>query len=532
MTLTTALASATLVAAGVALGLAAAGCSGDAGTSAPTPAGTPSPPAGAGEWTEAVIDNLATGYTGATGVWDGFDPGAHPALAVYRTPDQEFASALAINFPSPGNIGEATPLSVEGTPFTSLHYFTDLNADIKERVATITHFDLYFRLADVDTFVMIAGGGKAFFEPTNPIWTAAFMHELFHRHQILHFEFLATGQDVENYAYTAENIAMAMLEDHALREAVTTDDADTREIAARRFAALRMARLAADSRVVLDNSQERIEGTARYLEHGMAGSDTRFTFHGGNYEWGLFVDPQQVPEIQVSVKEYFGFGRFYATGAAVLRTLDLLGAPGVEAAVQGGKFPAEVLIEHLGITQADVPQLVADARAAYDPDNTVTGAAERAAAAAATEVAVLPGGGGRGGTTVLTAEELQCLDDHGVKGSGVVIPAEVMEECIGSTEGAVLPGGGGRGRTTVLTAEELQCLNEHGVKGSGAVIPAEVMEECIGSTEGAVLPGGGGGAGTTVLTDEELQCLSDHGVEGSGAVIPAEVMEECIGSGE
>ncbi len=483
MTLITNLARATLVAALVAVGLAASACGGDAPTSTPTPAGTASPPAAAGEWTEEVIANLATAYTGATGVWAGFDPGAYPALAVYRTPEEEFASALAINFPSPETIGEPTPLSVEGTPFRSLHYFTDLNADVGERIATIPRFDLDTGLAGVATFVMIAGGGEEYFEPFSFVWTATFMHELFHRHQIVEFRGFATGQDFENYPFTAENIALAILEDRALREAITTGDAGIRETAARRFAALRMARLGADNRVAHDNDQERIEGTARYLEHRMAGDDTRFFHHAGNYEWGLFGDPQQRPEVQVSVKQYFGLTRFYASGAAVLRTLDLLGATGVDVAVQGGKFPAEVLIEHLGVTEAHVAQLVADARAAYDRDNSLMAAAERAATAAASEESVFGEGavGGAREPIVLTKEQVQCLHDHGV-GSGQVIPSEVREKCIESGEFGE-SAGGVAGERIVLTEEQVQCLHDHGV-ASGQVIPSEVHEECImGSDE-------------------------------------------------
>ena len=50
-----------------------------------------------------------------------------------------------------------------------------------------------------------------------------------------------------------------------------------------------------------------------------------------------------------------------------------------------GQSPSDVLIEHLGVTPTEAPQLVADARAAYDPDNELPAAAERAAATALTE---------------------------------------------------------------------------------------------------------------------------------------------------
>ena len=195
-------------------------------------------------------------------------------------------------------------------------------------------------------------------------------------------------QDVENYAYTADNLELATLEERALAAAVTADDATMRETAARRFAAIRLVRWQADPRVVLDNDQERFEGTARYLEHRLAGGDTRFAYHGGNYDVDLLGDPDAVWELGDTVKGYYGFDRFYATGAAILRVLDLLGAVGVAEAVTEGRAPADLLIEHLGVTPAEAPQLVADARAAYDPDNEPPAAAERAAATALAEGSV------------------------------------------------------------------------------------------------------------------------------------------------
>ena len=57
----------------------------------------------------------------------------------------------------------------------------------------------------------------------------------------------------------------------------------------------------------------------------------------------------------------------------------------MQASVEGGESPADILIEHLGVRQSELSRLVAEARAAYDPDNELRAAAERAAAAAAKE---------------------------------------------------------------------------------------------------------------------------------------------------
>ena len=251
--------------------------------------------------------------------------------------------------------------------------------------AEIPHVEFNGDLSEEDSFAVIAGGVDASLNPAHVDWSAAFIHEMFHRYQVARFRGPLGDQDVKNYAYTADNLELATLEERALAAAVTADDATARETAARRFAAIRLVRWQADPRVALDNDQERFEGIARYLEHRLAGGDTRIAYHGGNYDIDLLGDPDAVWEFGETVKGYYGFGRFYGTGAAILRVLDLLGAVGVAEAVTEGQSPADLLIEHLGVTSAEAPQLVADARAAYDPDNELPAAAERAAAIAATE---------------------------------------------------------------------------------------------------------------------------------------------------
>ena len=372
------------------------GCGGGA-TSTPPGTGqqpTTGTPIDRNDWTAAAIANLGAGYAGVQGVWAGFDPGEHPSVAVYRSGAGAVRSALAINFPSPGKLGDAAELSVAGRPFKSLHLITNLEAGIERKFREIENFEFSIDLGGVDSFVMIAGEEDDFFDPSEPDWASTFIHEMFHRYQIMRFADDGGGQDIENYAFDAGNIAMAALEERALKEGLATDDAATREAALRRFAAIRMARLGADRRVVLDNEQERSEGTARYIEHRMAGRDTRFDYHEGNHGAELLEHPDALLGSGQSIKAYYAFLRFYATGSAILRALDLLGATGVDRAVEGGKFPAEVLIEHLGVERADVSRLVSEARAAYDPGNELPAAAARAAAAAAREGPVFEDAGG------------------------------------------------------------------------------------------------------------------------------------------
>lgn len=196
---------------------------------------------------------------------------------------------------------------------------------------------------------------------------------------------------MENRAYTADNLELTTLDEQALAAAVTAANANGAGDGGAPVRRIRLIHLQADPRVALDNDQGRFEDNARHLEHRLAGDDTRFTYHGGNYAIGLLGSPDAVLEFGESVKGYYGFGRFYATGAAILRSLDLLEADGIAEAVKEGQSPADVLIEHVGVTLAEAPQSVADARAAYDPGNELPAAAKRAAAMAKTEGPVFTG---------------------------------------------------------------------------------------------------------------------------------------------
>lgn len=72
------------------------------------------------DWTAAAIANLALGYSASLDVWPGYDPREHPSMAVHKSGAGAVESALAINFLYPERLGEATAISVAGTPFASL----------------------------------------------------------------------------------------------------------------------------------------------------------------------------------------------------------------------------------------------------------------------------------------------------------------------------------------------------------------------------------------------------------------------------
>ncbi len=378
-----------------------------------------------------AIERIAAGYSAVEGVWAGFVPNDHPVVIPFRSTSGDLQAVIAINHPDPDALGDAAALDTASTPFASLHRIE--NPTDRTALEQLEGFDFHARLGGVDSFAMIAGGSDAFFDPLTADYTSTLLHEMFHRYQDEAFEGSIGNQDVEGYAYTAENLELAVLEDRALRDVLKAESDTAREAAARRFAAIRLARRAADPRVVLDDDQERYEGSARFLEHRFAADDTEFAYHGGNFDRELTVS------FGSQVKDIFGFGRFYASGAAVLQTLDLLGVESIAERIEADESPADILIDHLGVETGDAAALVDEARANYDPRNELAAAASTAAEQAADEPPVFgpDAGGGAdaddGQGSEITDDEIECLEDQGVDfdADNVTISDAQFEACVG-----------------------------------------------------------------------------------------------------
>lgn len=381
-----------------------------------------------------MVQNLAQKYRAANGVWPGFDPTEHPTVVAIKSGD-ELTGVVAVNHPDPGALGDATPISIEGLPFAA--HVVD-NPTVPEKLTAIQNFDFTSEQGGVDSFVMVANTADSFLAPTSAEFAATYIHEMFHRYQIKTFN-ESGQQDIEGYAYTAANLELATLEERALEAALTaTTDAECDE-AARRFAAIRIVRREAAPAVAgLDDPQEISEGTARYIEHRTASKDSGAAYHADNFERDLQTDLSNV----AGVKETFGFGRFYASGAAIVELLDRMGVADYTGRIEANEAPASILADHLGVTAADSQALLGEARADYDPSNELPSQAASAAAAAESEPPVFgddPGpagddgiGGGETGQPI-TDDELACLVGRGVDldDENAQLSDEDFEACIG-----------------------------------------------------------------------------------------------------
>ena len=344
-------------------------------------------------WMAKATTLLADAYRRADGAWPGFDPREHQVVLAHRNPTGKIYELLTIGVAAPELLGDAQPLSTAGTPFCSLARVNRLEEQTLTVLNRISNFQFQVAIGPriSGLYVMIVDLGK---DRLNPFrdhvlnWRAFVMHELFHHYQ--HGSWTSRyGQDFRRYAYDAGNLELAALEDRALRAAATASNTTRRIRAARHFAAIRLLRSALVASVAHDEGQERSEGTALYLEGALLDA----LGDGARASSALVTDPTALLRGHGhGVREYYSFIRHYQTGLNILLLLDQLGAESVAPRIEAGMSPAEVLIDHLGVTAEDAERLAAEARAAYDPSNELPDLAIRLAAAAAQEDWDGPGG--------------------------------------------------------------------------------------------------------------------------------------------
>lgn len=369
-----------------------------------------------------ITDRLRIGYGAVAGVWTGFEPLAHPAVVVVRD-GTRLAGLVAINHQDPRGLGEARVISDDSVLGTA-HVVSDpVDRDLLARVDVPGRGAPFLFDAMVgghSSLLIVASAEAPPLDPSSPDFAAVFLHELFHRHQRIAFTATTAVQDIDGYAFDPPNLRALVLEDLALRAALGAADETALRQHASIFAQLRSARLERDPRVVLDGAQERLEGTARHLEHlvGDALADARRT--SGNHAEGLLVGFAPPDGAGITTRQLIG-ERWYASGAALMELLARLEVHDAQERVTGGATPAGLLIDVLSVAPRPFDDVVGQASDRYDPSRELVEASAAASELAATDPPVFSG---------LTREQVACFVENGVDlDSSEPPPDVIIERC-------------------------------------------------------------------------------------------------------
>lgn len=385
----------------------------------------------------SLIDSWHSAVSETAGIWPGYDLAAIPAVLVSVDEQGSVWAVAAFNHPDPQALGSPVRgFEIDGHRVAVIDEVTD-----PDGLASMAPFDFFADIGGTETFVLVGQTGQPGMESGTPEFVALLAHEAFHRYQFDEWVPGTLVQDVDGYDFSVANLELMLLENRILIAAYQAGTLADTERLARQFAAVRSARHDRDGRVALDESQERTEGSARYIEHSIGdaiGNIYNSTNHTG--ELVHYDDSVENPAaLGGGIKSFFGFGRFYSSGATLLALLDRLEPSGIDVAERllEGDSPAQLLAQHVG-SLGDIDAVVAAARAEHDPDNRFGPAAAILAELAAGETtgfgaADIPGETTTGSFEV-SEDQIACLEEHGLdlNADNITIPDDIASACLQS----------------------------------------------------------------------------------------------------
>lgn len=387
----------------------------------------------------SLVDSWLSAVSESAGAWPGYDLADIPTVLVSVDAGGRVEAVVAFNHPNSSALGSAiASVEVDGHRVAVIREPAD-----PEGLVSLAPFDFFADIGGVVTYVLVGQRGEAGREPDTPGFVAMIAHEGFHRYQFDHWVPGATVQDVDGYDFGTENLELVLLENRILVAAYRAATVPETERLAHQFAAVRSARHARDARAALDEEQERMEGSARWIEHRMGDAiGNTYTSTNHTSELGYLDDSiDNTAAVLGSVKSFFGFGRYYSSGASVLALLERLDVSSVDIAawLRDGETPARLLQQRIA-PLGGMDDLVAAARAEHDPDGRLAAAASVLAEVAAGEGRTHFGASEVPAETLgpgyeLGDDQVACLQDHGLdlSADSITIPDDIASACFGDT---------------------------------------------------------------------------------------------------
>ena len=273
-------------------------------------------------------------------IWNAdYRPQDEPILFV-RTKDGEFSHAYLINHPAPNNVAGAVRMN--GDALQGLPPIYRLSQLSPQQLEFIGNFDFEFPIGGSDVFAVTyqkrslskvrkaledetvyqEPGESSFADVASQDWILFLAHEIFHRRQFKLWTQFENNQDLDSYDFSAENIAMILLEQEILIDGLRSDTKKAAQLALVQYAAIRQYRQSRFGRQIktLDSAQEIYEGTSRYIEHRFGEILLNSEFNTRNF--AEIIENDQELFSKSDTREQLGFGRFYASGAGVAALLD------------------------------------------------------------------------------------------------------------------------------------------------------------------------------------------------------------------
>lgn len=315
-----------------------------------------------------VVENYNDALPRVRSAWHGFDPVLIPKIIVMQNAAGAAEALIALDHPNPDALGDAVEVeTAEGTAHVIFAPKVDLE------ISDFEYFEFSRPVAGAPTF-LIASNCSLPGDPTicadTHDFMAYFLHEVFHRYQDDAFR-AVRWQDQSVYNFDPAFIHATLIENRLFAAADVEQDPDALRAIVRDLVGVRAYRHAMQSVVALDEVQERIEGTANFVEDHATDQEVLLAY---------FLT---VPLEKGWVRDELGFGRFYITGRIAVELAERLGVEDYAARLSAQDTPMELLASVVEPAAPDAAFQRAVER--FDPNGTLRQDAERYAAWAQTE---------------------------------------------------------------------------------------------------------------------------------------------------
>lgn len=299
-----------------------------------------------------------------------------PMMFVYRDAENNHPYAYLINHPNPEAL-DATPVTLDAGLELPTVYRVE-NHDVLNKIDSQMYFDFARDVAGTATFVMIYRDGDIDAFQSADYWDYSLftVHEAFHQYQLFDARWQESSdatQDISQYPLTQENVSLVLLEDRILATALASDDVDFQREALQQFLAVRLMRIEQNDLIRrLENNQEAIEGTARYIEYRfqeLTGIQSELSPDAITYVTTL--EQSMVAgdlSNEADLRDELGFGRAYSSGGALGLLLDDVGIDW-HSRVEAGETLVDILENTFGLSEDDLAELLAETKIQYDYDD-------------------------------------------------------------------------------------------------------------------------------------------------------------------
>ena len=311
-------------------------------------------------------------------IWPGYDFSSYPKYFVFEDSLEDPPLRRGYLFDPKREVTDAKKIADEYNQGANVYRY---DKAIEQASSALQRqlFDMRFNIDDEDYYMQAYNKDQV---EGKGIHNAAELpaHELFHMFQydVWKHDLTLYRQDADKYPITLELLPLQLMVREIAKKMPREKNPEAIDKYLSMYVAIRSEAMALDptpEKMVenMANSQERLEGSAKYLEHYLGkeiftASDFTSFYSGPDY---TSLSSKE------SVKQFFAWGIWYYTGAGVVYMLKQKGVNDLEDQLKNGKTLYQIAEALLNLSAEEKEMFLEQAKTEFDYTATIRPESER-----------------------------------------------------------------------------------------------------------------------------------------------------------